>query len=231
MASAVDRYTRSLIFLLPEGSAWATHPGSNLRKLLDGLAAELCNVDDRADDALNESDPRTVFELLDEWEAAYGLPGPCLVKPGTLDGRRAAILAKVRRSADQSVAALEAYADALGFEVQVVEPRPFECGRSSCGDALYSGAWVYVVIVQAPTASPIFFRAGQSGAGSRLVSWDNNLLECSVNQWLPAHLQGVYQFVLTWSGYAPWPIILPPPVDLTIDAPSPLVTIAGQILL
>jgi len=70
-------YAESIAALLPQGDAWPREPGTELAKLRHWMGTELAKVDARAANLLREADPRETLELLDEWEAEYGLPDEC----------------------------------------------------------------------------------------------------------------------------------------------------------
>jgi uncharacterized protein YmfQ (DUF2313 family) len=67
-------YVRSLKQLLPRGAVWLLETGSVISNALAGAADELVRVDDRGDDLIEESDPRTATETIAEWEEMLGLP-------------------------------------------------------------------------------------------------------------------------------------------------------------
>ena len=68
------QYAEVLAQLAPPGVAFNSDPESNIAKLLAGMGDEFDRVYARIQDLIDESDPRTTFELLAEWESAYGLP-------------------------------------------------------------------------------------------------------------------------------------------------------------
>jgi len=59
--------------LLPPGRAWTAAPGTFLYQLLLGTSDELSRVSDRAANLVEESDPRTAFELLPDYERVLKL--------------------------------------------------------------------------------------------------------------------------------------------------------------
>lgn len=61
-----ELYTTHLVKLLPQGMAWANKSTANLYKLLDGLAEELSKSHLRFDKIIEEIDPRTTLEILQE---------------------------------------------------------------------------------------------------------------------------------------------------------------------
>ena len=75
---SVDDYDQALSRLLPRGPIWQRTPGSLLDSILHAIAAEFARVDAQADHVIEESDPRTSFNLLENWFTDWGIPSPCL---------------------------------------------------------------------------------------------------------------------------------------------------------
>lgn len=110
-----EEYRSQLQALLPSGAAWPREPGAILTKTLHAVADELARVDVRADDLLTESDPRSTFELLGDWERAFGLPAACVPAGQTTTERRSALAAKVAALGGQSRAYFLELANAIGY--------------------------------------------------------------------------------------------------------------------
>ena len=63
--------------LYPKGAAaWVREPGV-IDELNASISSELVIVDSRTSKLINEADPRTVSEMLGDWERNYGLPDEC----------------------------------------------------------------------------------------------------------------------------------------------------------
>ena len=76
-------YRDSLQKLLPAGRIWNRKPGGPRDNLLLGLGNEFAHIDDRVLALLQEFDPHTTADLLEDWERVAGLPDPCLPTPPT----------------------------------------------------------------------------------------------------------------------------------------------------
>ena len=128
-------YGTALLSLLPQGQAWPKYPGTTLDLACRGLAEYWGFVDSRAADLLErESDPRTTFELLPDWERNFGLPDPCITEPQTLSQRQ---LALVMRMTMQGGASRQFFIDVaamLGYTITITEYRTFVVGIDRCGD-------------------------------------------------------------------------------------------------
>ena len=98
-----DDYAHALLELLPRGQAWPRWSGSTLVQAQTGLAEYWGVVDGRAADLLEtESDPRITWELLPDWERAWGLPDPCLPSATTIGERRRMLVMKMTLLGAQS---------------------------------------------------------------------------------------------------------------------------------
>lgn len=195
MAHSVEEYAQLLKNLLPPGQAFRRDPGTNMESLLVGLAAELARAELRAEQLTIEVVPSLTTELLSEWEAVAGLPDRCSgTLEDTIQGRRAALTAKLSSIGGQSPAYFIEVARQLGYTVEIEEFRPFRAGLSAAGDALTNGDWVFTWKVEAPETTIIDFRAGLSAAGEPLRSWGNSALECKINQLKPAHTNAIFGY-------------------------------------
>lgn len=154
--SVNDDYTDVLRKLLPPGPAWVFEPGSDGYALLQALGYHFCRVAERAQDLLREIDPRTCYELLDDYEEAYDLPGDNPTPPTTIADRRAALHAKMLGTGDPSPATFESMADGLGYDAVVIRMpwAPFTC-ESECNWSLYveGAGWPWVWLMLTATGS------------------------------------------------------------------------------
>jgi uncharacterized protein YmfQ (DUF2313 family) len=174
--------------------AWNQDPESNLGRVLAARAAGMAEVDQRADDLMDEADPRTTFELLQEWERECGLPDRCVGDLSTLQERRAAVVSILTATGGQSAAYFEALAADLGYQVTVSEFRPFRAGRGRAGEPAYGTDWAHAWQVDCGATAITSFRAGQSGAGERLRTWGNERLECAITARQPAHTHVIFTY-------------------------------------
>lgn len=193
MAFDVTHYRRQLQDLLPTGAAWSRGRDAMLTKLLTGLAAIFARIDGRADDLAAEAIPLSPVELLPEWERDTGLPDPCSgAYATTVEERQQAVRAKLTARGGQSKAYFIALAERLGYQIEIVEYRPFRCGVSSVGgpDRLgpHEQRFVWKVRVLGPRVTP--FRVGQSrvGVDPLLKVTRAQDLECLFRRLGPAHM-------------------------------------------
>lgn len=156
-----------------------------MQRLLLAFAAELARIDERAGDLLRESSPGTAVELLAEWEALLGLPGPCLEPPQTIEGRQAAAAAKLSSRDAQTPAFYVGVATGLGLQVSIQEHRLFDA-ESACDASVKGEDWVFVWDVQSPATPEIPFDC-ESGCSAPLLDFGLEQLECAIRPLKPAH--------------------------------------------
>jgi uncharacterized protein YmfQ (DUF2313 family) len=118
MGMTVEAYARQLTQLLPRGPLWTTEAGSVLGKLLLGLAEELARIDARGEVLLDEADPRTADETLEDWERVLGITPP---DGATENKRRVAAAAKYVARGGQTPSYFVALAASLGITATVTE--------------------------------------------------------------------------------------------------------------
>lgn len=118
-----DAYLEPALALLPRGRAWART--GLMRELMRALMMEFSRVDRRARDLVNEVDPATTWEHLEDYERVLGLP-ECTGLPETLAERRDAVSEKLRAAAghDQAIGWWEGLADNLGLDLWKTETGP-----------------------------------------------------------------------------------------------------------
>lgn len=189
-------YLTFLQSLLPPGQAWSFDHLSMFTRVLNVAAGELARIHARADDLLNEADPRNTLEMMGDWERNYGLPDLCTGDIETLQERRRALVQKVTGTGGQSKAYFQAIAETLGYQIVIDEYRPFIAGISRCGDVLNGGHDVryhWRVRVLGPRLT--YFRAGTSRCGEKLMSIRRaEDLECILRRLKPAHTNLIFAY-------------------------------------
>lgn len=192
MAVTDEQYLRQLQALLPSGPAWPRDADSVLTKLLSAWAAELSRIDSRGDALVDEADPRTAFELLDDWERNTGLPDPCVGSGQGTQQRRGSLLARITDQGGQSIAHFVAVAEALGFSVTVTEFRPYDVGMD-VSVPLYGDDWAYAWQINGGGAAAGAFSVSD-GVDDDLGYSGTSALTCTVDRLKPAHTTVLYNF-------------------------------------
>lgn len=195
--------------LLPRGRVW--HRGWGLIQDADllTLMPMWARLQDRLNSLIASIFPCSTVELLPEWEATLGLPDPCIGVLPTTQERTAAVCAKFTARGGQSVEYYIHLAASLGYQIEIVQFRPFEASISSVGEPLYDEAWAYAwrIIAQTDTAIT-YFRASESTVQEPLADWGHNTLECIIEANAPAHTIPIYGYQINSSvwdeGYSIW---------------------------
>lgn len=192
MAVGAQRYSNLLTALLPRGLAWVDAANNKLGDLLLALADELARVDARESDLLDEADPRTTYEMLSDWEAAFGLPDPCVTVSLTLEQRLDSLYAKVTNEGGQSRQFFIDLAASLGYDITITEFDPFTV-ESTVDELLYNDDWQFAWQVNAPDETVNYFTVN-SDVDTALANWGNQRLECGISRLKPAHTTIIFAY-------------------------------------
>ena len=139
-----DDYSEAFSDLHPTGPAWPRDDHEALTQLDQGLAQVWGQVDSRAADLLFiETDPRLTYEMLPDWERAFGLPDPCSAEAQTVAVRRDALLRKLTLLGRQDRQFYIDLATNLGYRIKIYEYRPVISGVTACGDTRPVGEITY----------------------------------------------------------------------------------------
>lgn len=197
MALSAADYLAQLQALLPVGDAWPRDPDATLSKLLAALAEELARVDQRAEDLLNEADPRTTYELLADWERVAGLPDPCTPAGASIEERRLSLVQRLTMLGGASAEYFIALAAALGYPgATVTEYRPMTC-ISDCNDSLNPPPdWPHTWRLNLPETRIVPMTCVSSCA-SHLRTWGDSTIECVVRRLKPAHTHVLFAYGAT----------------------------------
>ena len=195
MALTSELYLEQLQRLLPPGAAWPRGTDASLTGVLDMTARSLARIDQRADDVLNEADPRTTFEMLSDWETMAGLPDQCAGPAETFQGRRDTLYNRIVGRGGQSIAFFHDLAARLGFRIIIQEFRLFRAGKNTAGQRVIGFPAAYTWRVRVGGSAMSRFRAGSSMAGEPLASISRNeILECAILRAKPAHTTVVFDY-------------------------------------
>ena len=117
----LEEQTDVLAQYLPNDPLWAAKniDGSNLRKILVGLASQFIRFRDKADEIYDEYDPTITTNLIEEWEKVVSIPDNCLGNTGTLAQRRTNILLKLAGINVTTEKQFEEVAAILGIAINV----------------------------------------------------------------------------------------------------------------
>jgi uncharacterized protein YmfQ (DUF2313 family) len=183
---SVEDYQQMIAALLPTGKLWRMLLDNPIFQGLIGAAAdELRHIDERALALIEETDPRTADELLQEWEDYMALPDPCSPAPATLEDRRTALHAKRIAIGGQRRAYFIALAAAIGETITIEEFDTWTVGHSVV-EPIYNENWRFVWKVHAAIGEMTHFTP-RSGVNEPLRHWQNDPMECLFRRHKPAH--------------------------------------------
>jgi uncharacterized protein YmfQ (DUF2313 family) len=185
MPMDANAYARQLKQLLPRGPAWKLESDSWISKLMLAIGDELARIEARGEDLLEEADPRTATETLDDWERVLGLPDDAILTIPTTDAeRRLAITQKLVKAGGQDRNYFIALAAACGYTVTIDDTFGLDILRSgfSSGDACWGVVWSFYwkMIVQPP-------------AGTAALS--HTELEAIIRRVAPAHTVVAFEYL------------------------------------
>ncbi len=178
-------YLHQLLALLPPGAAWPRDPGTVRHGQLSAIARSLATVHARADQLLEEADPRSAAELLIDWERVAGLPDPCTGPAETTAERRDRVVARLTARGGQSRVYFIGVAAALGYAV-TIEEFPTACCEDPSDVGLNPWPWPRTWMVHAP-AETVRELPADGASDEPLRTWGNQALECALHRHQPAH--------------------------------------------
>jgi uncharacterized protein YmfQ (DUF2313 family) len=192
-----QQYAGQLVALLPFGPAWPrSTPGAALVGLMNGWADEFGRLDARAHQLLDETDPRTAYELLSEWENVLGLPDPCTAMATSIGARQAACWRKLAYQAGQTPAFYIALAASVGFAIEIHEFDPDVDDFDGSLTALIAGGeYRYVWRVHVLNAGDFTYFLAGDPVGGLLRDGDAAVdLECILTHAKPAHTLVIFSY-------------------------------------
>lgn len=186
MGLTTEDYLQHLQALLPQGPAWPREPDALLTLELTAFAEEFARIDQRADDLVEEADPRTTYELLSDWERICGLPDGCTGPLSGVAARRAAVVARLTTLGAQNAAYFISIAAALGYTITITEEAVHTC-LSVCTDPINGQEWRFVWNVNVSQANTVRDLTCIDECTTPLAVWGDQLLECAISRLKPAH--------------------------------------------
>ncbi|TKA91800.1 DUF2313 domain-containing protein [Guyparkeria sp. SB14A] len=195
MRSAAD-YHAQLLALLPRGALWDAlrEPGTTAEQLLAAIAQEPARLDGRAIALLDELDPRTVVEMLEDWERWAGMPDSCSGLGATITQRREDLLARLTNTGGQSRRYFIGVAGRLGFpDAEILEYDPHTV-EATVDAPIYGEDWAHAWTIRAPTPPIDQFNADSSVDESLGEAAPTTRIECVINRLKPAHTVALFEY-------------------------------------
>lgn len=193
MGLNAQAYVKMLKKLLPRGGAWRVPSTSIFYALLQAMADEMVRLDSAISGSMDEADPATTTDLLEDWERIVGIPDPCTGIRSTILERRYEVLSRLASRGGQSRYFFIALAASIGYTITITEFDRFLAG-SKAGDGLYNKGWIFAWRVNATSNQASVFRAGTARAGNILGFSTDSGLECLINRHKPAHTVVLFSY-------------------------------------
>lgn len=191
--ATLEDFTDMLTRLLPPVSYGAAD--ESLQAELRNAAALLHDTWSEAERLRREADPRVTTELLEDFEATYGVPDYCADMAMTVADRRLAVLGKIAEVGGQTPAYFERIARALGYtDARVSEYLAATC-VSECTVALGGDDWRNVWSIQSSDATRVTYLDCTGLCTEPLANWSLiEALQCVINRLKPAHTLCYFSF-------------------------------------
>ena len=93
---------------------------SRLRLLLFALALEIWRAESKVENIAEQYNIFNTTDLLEEWEAAVGIPDGCFDGSGTVEQRRTNIIAKIRANGVATAEAFISLAHFMGYTIEII---------------------------------------------------------------------------------------------------------------
>lgn len=191
--STLTDYLQQIKQLLPRGPLWSgLAEDKTFQAYLEGEVEEKLRIHNRAFNLINETDPRTAYELLPEWEQFAGLPDPCLGELGTLEQRQQNLHTKLTTIGGQSRQYYIDLAATLGYTITITEFDQFSV-NDTVDDSVNGADWEFAWQVNAPDETVTYLTAS-SDVDTALADWGNERLECAISRLKPAHTTVLFAY-------------------------------------
>lgn len=184
-------YTALLSKLLPPRSYNPSEKQMSFSLALEGQAFDTLFADCTL--AAGALDPFKHPVWTTDWERVYGLPGSCFHKDMTYQERIQLLVLAYQERSGISKSWLTRMALLLGYPIEIKEYRPFKAGTQT-GEKVSNDIWLYAFTVHTSGKISKRFRAGYSKSGETLSTWGNELLECLINKYKPAHSLALFAY-------------------------------------
>jgi uncharacterized protein YmfQ (DUF2313 family) len=162
--------------------------------LADGAALDRAMLS--ADTIMAESDPRTCYTSVADWERVAGLPDACAgVGLSNLDARRKALAAKLMFKGGASAGWLMQMAANMGYAGVTVDTFNLPTCDGNCEQFTYGPDWVYAFQLNIPGGIAIHYATCAGSCEDALATWETNSLVCRINNIKPAHTLAILNYL------------------------------------
>ena len=193
---SADQYYEALKKLLPKGPAWDNlDDQSFFMKMLKLAALEFARLDYDISQLINESDPITANVTLTDWFHQWGVPDECSNdENATLEQLREVLLFKIRSLGLTFPELVSIIGRMCGYQETKLDTAETFTVASTVDMALYSedwASWFWTVTVS--ELNQKFFMV-DGYANEYLSTWGNQLFECLIKHYAPAHTGVIFRY-------------------------------------
>ena len=197
MSYTAKDYAYQLDELLPRGPIWKRRQGTLLDAFIFALSNELARVSNKAEGILDEADPRTSIELLEEWFNDWGIPSACLtaLADPNQEQKRRELITKIISSRSLTAEFFKEVAESIGYECEIVTYSAFTVA-DTVDKALYGTEWntSYSMGIRVKSQSPTRLFTTNWTVDQPLAVWGDSLFECLMRELIPAHVVAIFEY-------------------------------------
>jgi len=197
MSFTAKDYAYQLDELLPRGPIWKRRQGTVLDAFIFALSNELARVNNKAESILDEADPRTSMELLENWFNDWGIPSACLaaLADPSLEEKRKELITKIISSRSLTAEFFKEVAETLGYECEIVTYSAFTVA-DTVEKPLFGTEWntSYAMGIRVKSQSPTKLFTANWTVDQPLAVWGDQLFECLMRELIPAHVIAIFEY-------------------------------------
>lgn len=191
----VDDYYIAMKQLLPNGPAWELEDSSFFMKMIKLAALEFARVDADIQKLIREADPQTAKATIKEWFKQWGIPEECLKDLDSDNEQlRDELLIKIRTLGCTFPELVSTIGQFCGYTTTKLDCADIFTCASTVDDRIYSSIWRYwYYMITVDDVNNNYFLS-DSRVNKRLNEWGNELFECLIKHYTPAHTGVIFQY-------------------------------------
>lgn len=191
---SAEQYLQGLKQLLPKGPAWELSDDCFLNKMLTLAALEFARLDADISVLINESDPQTAGNTLEDWFYQWGIPDECYKDETDLEELRKELLFKIRTLGLTFPELVPLIGESCGYSNVYIETSDPFTVNSPVNDLLYNDDWAsWFWTVSVDEENQKFFTV-DGVANEFLSTWGNDRFECLIKHFAPAHTGIIFKY-------------------------------------
>lgn len=191
-----EQYQEALRKLLPHGPAWDDLDGSCFfMKMLTLASLEFARIDADIVRLIDESDPTTASVTLGDWFHQWGIPDECTKNTdATLEQLREVLLLKIRALGLTFAELVPIIGKICGYAETKLDTADTFTVASTVDCALYSDDWAdwFWTVTVSDLNRKYFTVDGR--VNEFLATWGNELFECLIKHYTPAHTGVIFKY-------------------------------------